>query len=255
MESIEAVSRDSFIFYRSFYDAVEALDEEDRLAAFEAIVRYALDGTEERQKGAVNAIMSVIKPLLDVSRQNYINGRKGGRPKKPNRNRIETEPKPNGNRTITEPKPNDNRTETESKPNHNRTVTEPKPNYNLNVNENVNVNDNVGAQEGGHAPDPAEVKAYADSIGYTSLDAQSFCDYYSARGWKINGEPIRDWRALVRRWLQRDEKKQTSADVARKKPNGFHNFDERKEDLSDFEVEVMKKMIENDRRNRNVEGK
>lgn len=217
MESIETVSRDSFVFYRSFFDAVEELDKEDRLAAFEAIVRYALDGTEEKQKGAVNAIMSVIKPLLDVSRQNYLNGRKGGRPKKPNRNRTETEPKPNDNRNVTEPKPN-----------HNRTITEPKPNYNVNYNVNVNGNDNVGEPEGGHTPDPAEVTAYAASIGYR-LDGQTFVDYYSARGWKISGEPIKDWRALVRRWKKQDEKKQAPA----------HNFDERAEDL---DAEMMQRL-------------
>ena len=32
---------------------------------------------------------------------------------------------------------------------------------------------------------------------------QKFIDYYSARGWKINGEPINDVRALVRNWIRK----------------------------------------------------
>lgn len=98
-------------------------------------------------------------------------------------------------------------------------------------------------------PTAEEVEEYARSLGAPGFIGKVFIDYYEERGWKINGEPIRDWRALVRSWLARNEKKKTSADVARKKPNGWNNFDQRKEDLSGFEIEVMKKMIENDRRN------
>lgn len=101
----------------------------------------------------------------------------------------------------------------------------------------VDVDDDVPTANTAGAPIPTveEVKAYADSIGYTSLDAQSFCDYYSARGWKINGEPIRDWKALVRRWKRQDDKA---------KKNGFHNFDERKEDLDEGMAEQMRKQHE-----------
>jgi hypothetical protein len=48
-------------------------------------------------------------------------------------------------------------------------------------------------------PTPQEVQAYAQSIGY-SLDAQSFCDYYEAKGWMIGKSKMRNWQAAVRTW-------------------------------------------------------
>lgn len=90
-------------------------------------------------------------------------------------------------------------------------------------------------------PTAEEVEEYARSLGAPNFIGKVFIDYYEERGWKINGEPIRDWRALVRRWIQHDEKKQTSADVARKKPNGWNSFDQRTDDLDDETIQNMKR--------------
>ncbi|MBR4863699.1 MAG: hypothetical protein IKU07_03920 [Oscillospiraceae bacterium] len=32
------------------------------------------------------------------------------------------------------------------------------------------------------------------------INAKRFVEYYEARGWRLGGEPIRDWRPLVRSW-------------------------------------------------------
>ena len=32
------------------------------------------------------------------------------------------------------------------------------------------------------------------------LDPQYFADYYAARGWYLNGRPMRSWRAALRSW-------------------------------------------------------
>ena len=56
-------------------------------------------------------------------------------------------------------------------------------------------------------PTVPEVRAYADSIGYTSLDAEGFIDYYTQSGWIMgNGRKVKDWKACVRTWRKRDEK-------------------------------------------------
>ena len=56
-------------------------------------------------------------------------------------------------------------------------------------------------------PTAEEVRAYADSIGYTSLDAEGFIDYYTQSGWIMgNGRKVKDWKACVRTWRKRDEK-------------------------------------------------
>jgi hypothetical protein len=48
------------------------------------------------------------------------------------------------------------------------------------------------------------VAAYANDIGYTTLDANYFCDHYAANGWKVGKAPMRDWKATVRNWQRRD---------------------------------------------------
>ena len=60
-------------------------------------------------------------------------------------------------------------------------------------------------------PTPDEVSEYAKSIGFHTLSAEQFCDYYSARGWKLsNNNAMKDWRAAVRTWKRNDEKKKAS---------------------------------------------
>lgn len=101
--------RDGFIFYASFYEAIEQLTDEDRLAAYDMISRYALTGEiPEGATGAGYAIFLMAKPQIDANEQRRVNGSKGGRPK-------------------TEAEPNENQTITETKPKHNQTITETEP--------------------------------------------------------------------------------------------------------------------------------
>lgn len=51
-------------------------------------------------------------------------------------------------------------------------------------------------------PTPEEVSEYAREKDL-SLDANDFCDYYGAQGWRLsNGNPMRDWRQAVNRWAR-----------------------------------------------------
>lgn len=206
--------RDSFMFFRSFFDAIECIeDDRERAAAYKALIVYALDGKAEEQSGACRVVMMMAKPILDSGRKRYENGLKGGRPK----NQTETKPKPNENQTETKPKPNKNKNKNE----------------NENENQNVTVEEERGAGEtpGGHTPTAAQVTEYAKSIGY-QLDGQTFVDKYEATGWTLGGSPIRDWKAMVRRWKAQDEKR------APEKNEKIHNFDERGDDL---DAEVLAK--------------
>lgn len=70
--------------------------------------------------------------------------------------------------------------------------------------ENPDVNESEArAQE--NPPTIREAQIYADGIGYIGFNAEGFVAYYTARGWKVNGSPIADWRAMVRAWRARDQ--------------------------------------------------
>lgn len=45
------------------------------------------------------------------------------------------------------------------------------------------------------------------------INAQSFYDFYEAKGWLIGKNPMKDWRAAVRTWEQRHPKKDVGFDV------------------------------------------
>ena len=51
-------------------------------------------------------------------------------------------------------------------------------------------------------PTPEEVQAYCDERKNGIL-GQQFCDFYSAKGWKIGKEQMKDWKAAVRTWEMR----------------------------------------------------
>ena len=102
--------RDSFIVYRSFYDASKSLSDQEQLNYLRALMEYGLDHTEPSLEGSTKALFELSKPQLDANFKRYQNGSKR-----------------------------------KAKPKQNVSKTEANVNVNDNVNDNVNVNvnDNV----------------------------------------------------------------------------------------------------------------
>ena len=97
MEEIK--NPDSFIFYRSFYDAIEEADDQSQLQLYRAIALYALNREEPQLTGIIKAVWMAIKPQIDANFNRYVNGckgapygKKGGAPKG-NSNARKTTPK------------------------------------------------------------------------------------------------------------------------------------------------------------------
>ena len=122
------MAKDSFVFYKSFYDAIKKIPDEYQLELYNAILSYSLEGLEPSDLSPIaEAMFILIKPNIDSSQKRYEtsveNGKRGGRPKQ------ETQDKPNQNPKETQRKPKDNLQETQD-----------KPNQNLNEDEDVDVN-------------------------------------------------------------------------------------------------------------------
>lgn len=62
-------------------------------------------------------------------------------------------------------------------------------------------------------PTVEEVKAYC-AERRNGVDPQRFVDYYTANGWKVGKNPMKDWRATVRTWERADGMKATVKLVA-----------------------------------------
>lgn len=108
--------RDSFIFYKSFYESIKELDPKDQVQIYNAIFEYEFYKKIPNLKGVCKSIFTLILPQLEANDKKYENGKKGGRPK------TKTKPKNNQNKTKLKPNVNDN------------------DNVNVNDNENDNVN-------------------------------------------------------------------------------------------------------------------
>ena len=100
--------RDSVVFYRSFYEAIKELPDEQFAACVRAIMDYGLDGLEPSSAGIAKSIYLMAKPQIDANNRRYQNGTKGGRPKtttEPRNNQTVTKHKPNDNQPLTIPEP------------------------------------------------------------------------------------------------------------------------------------------------------
>lgn len=83
--------RKQFTFYRSFWDSVQALPKKDRLPILEAIISYALDGTDPNGLSkSQSAFFLLVKPNLDASRKKASNGKQGGSKRQANSKQTES---------------------------------------------------------------------------------------------------------------------------------------------------------------------
>jgi len=127
--------RDSYIFYRSFYEAIKLFPAEVRGEIYTAINEYSLYGNETHDMGKVaSSIFTLIKPQLDANIKRFENGKKGGAPKGNNNN-------PNGRRGRSNLEPTKNQPRTNLEPTKNQpepTKNQPNKNYNDNYNSNAN---------------------------------------------------------------------------------------------------------------------
>ena len=74
---------ESFVFYRSFRDAIEEMPDDEKLATLLGICDYALYGVEPKLKGVMSrAVFTVARPSIDANNCRRTNGKKGGRPPK-----------------------------------------------------------------------------------------------------------------------------------------------------------------------------
>jgi hypothetical protein len=169
--------RDSFIFYRSFFESTIPLSDEQKAQLFNKICEYSLNQTETKTEPLVNAMFALIKPQLDANNRRFENGSKGGRPKE----------------------------ETKTKPKHNQTITKVKPNANVNVNVNVNENVKEKEKEKFLIPKIEECISYFLEKESSQNEAESFFNFYESKGWLVGKVKMKNWKAAASGWMSRNK--------------------------------------------------
>ena len=189
------MAKDSFVFYRSFYEALQNVPKKHRTEVYEAVFEYAFESREPSLSGVPRALWELIRPQLDASQKRYENAKKGaeygkmgGRPRKKDENKKPLK----GYESET---------------------------LNVNVNENVNdnVNVNVNAPAGGsdtHIPTFDEIALFCNQHNIKT-DIKKFIQYNEGKGWSM------EWTSALALWVQKDKDKKKED----RSKNRFNNFE------------------------------
>lgn len=87
------MDRESFIFYRSFYEAIKCMPTDVQAEIYPAICEYALFGKLPKNLSEVaKGMFTLIKPNIDVNTARFENGKKGGRKSRAKKQTATAEP-------------------------------------------------------------------------------------------------------------------------------------------------------------------
>lgn len=194
--------KNTVIFYKDWYDSLKGLSPEERLAIYEAVMRYAFEG-EEPQDKLVKYATALMRKAID---------RDNGKYDEVSRKRKEAAEKRWQERKSMQTM-QVYASDTNNADNDNDNVND---NDNDNDNEPTNVGNKEKTSKEGKKkvattsgqrrfvkPTVEEVEAYCRERG-NSVDAQHFVDFYESKGWKVGSNAMKDWRAAVRTWEKRD---------------------------------------------------
>ncbi|MCM1162805.1 MAG: DUF6291 domain-containing protein [Muribaculaceae bacterium] len=198
MQTIADTKRDSFVFYRSFFDVIKLLDPNQAKTLMIAIGEYALDGIEpDLAENTLKVAWLPIKPQLEANRRRYENGHKGGAPKGSKNNPSGRKGKGmvSDAKIINETAPGELTVENIDAPDLVKIVP---PNSNNAVTTRC-------------IPTQSEVKSYIEANAL-KVDPREFYLYYESRNWMSGSNPLYNWQAMAQTWHHRVVKKEEEAD-------------------------------------------
>ena len=99
---------------------------------------------------------------------------------------------------------------------------------------NIDVMSMVKTKKRFTPPTLEEVTAYCKERN-NNIIPERFIDFYSSKGWMVGKNKMKDWKAAVRGWEDRETKQRTT-----EKQNSFNSFPQRQYDFEKLEKELLK---------------
>lgn len=161
------------LFYESFEEAINDIYKADKATSadlYSAVVRYGLYGEEPQLTGICATLWKLMLPNLESGRNKAKAGSKGGKASKRNN--------PNGRRGKAAAEPSDGSA-------MDKAEEAPKP-----------------EPQRRKPPTLESIRGYID-VNRLNVDAEEFYNYYASRNWEIDGEPIKNIAALLRKWSEK----------------------------------------------------
>lgn len=173
--------KESFVFYKSFYDAIKTLPSEAQLEIYNALcIQNFCDEKHTFKNKIAEAMYLLMQPNIEASykryKQNKINGKKGGAPKGNQNARKQPE------------------------------TTEKQPKNNLDI--DIDLNKDIDIEcERDHTSNPtlSEIISYGSSMGANQDYCERFYNHYESIGWiNANGLKIKNWKLVLSNWYKKD---------------------------------------------------
>ena len=186
----------SLVLYHDMRGPLELLDDADRGKLFLAILDYSEWGTEPDFTGALGMCFAFVKTAIDRDAAAWEAKREkrreagsiGGKQSQANRANACFASRDEGGQA-------------------NQAVPVPVPapvSVSVPVPEKENMADKPPRASRFSPPSVDEVRAYCQERG-NRVDPERFVDFYSAKGWRIGNQTMKDWQAAVRTWEGRDK--------------------------------------------------
>ena len=196
--------KNSFVFYKDWVEALSELSDAERLEAYEAIFRFAFEGVKPEDRLIRIATASIFK---SISRDNDKFEEKCER----NRRNVMQRWKKlenNGNTTANgDIRSNTTNTENENgKENENEKENTPTTKVVGDIDKekaSKEVKKKAATPTRFVKPTVEQVESYCKERG-NFVNAQSFVDFYESKGWVVGKSPMKDWKAAVRTWEQKN---------------------------------------------------
>lgn len=193
--------KESFIFYRSFYEALKELSKEDRVEIIDAICELALNETEVELKGGIQkAMFALMKPQIEANNKRYVNGCKA------KTKHASSEPKAKANQSDEFETPKKSESEANVKQSRSKTEANTKQDAskheaNENVNDNVNVNVNENDKEGKEKASSSSDDSCVQDEKATKVPYAAIIDYLNQKTGKRFSSKAKDaQRRIKARW-------------------------------------------------------
>ena len=183
-------------------ESLTCFDDQTRLAVYDALTQYALNGIETELKGSALGIFKLIKPQIDANNRRFENGQKGGRPK--------------------------NLNETKQKPKSNQKETKVKPNVNVNVNDNVNDINNINVGKPDHESDIRTIVDYLNEKTQANFKPKTDQTRKAIIARLKEGYTVEDFKRVidekVKDWADNDEMRKFLRPQTLFRPANFESY-------------------------------
>ena len=199
------MERKQFTFYRSYLDAIIRLPKKEQGAILLAICQYALNESDPTGLSPIaETVFTLVRPTLDAGRRKANAGEAGGK--------SEAKQKQTASKTEAKAKQTPREKEGEIEKEVEIEVEIEKENECY----REKTPDGVEKKQRFVPPTVEQVAEYCLKRG-NKVDPQRWHDHYSAKGWVVGKSPMKDWKAAVRTWEQRDAERLPAKAVAKER--------------------------------------